>query len=63
MKGALRAGLEFVVGDDGLVAVGIALALGGAGALARAGADPWWLVLVAVPLVLGWSLLRASRRS
>lgn len=63
MRAALRAGLEFVVGDDALVAVGIALMLCGAGALARAGMDPWWLVLVAVPLVLGWSLLRASRPS
>lgn len=63
VRRALRAGLELVAGDDALVAGGIALTLGGAGALARAGVDPWSLVLVAVPLVLGWSLRRAGRKA
>lgn len=61
MTRAVSAVVDFVVGDDVGVAVGVALTLGAAAAFARAGLDPWWLLPVAVPLVLGWSLRRAGR--
>ena len=54
--------VDFVVGDDPRVAVGIALALAVTGAAVRAGFDPWWLVTAAVPLVVGGSLRRATRK-
>lgn len=53
--------IAFVVGDDVRVAVGVLAMLGAAAGAVRAGLDPWWLVPVAVPLVLGWSLRRATR--
>jgi hydrogenase/urease accessory protein HupE len=50
---------EFVVGDDWLVAVLIAVAIGVTAALAHSGVSAWWLMPVAVVLVLWLSLRRA----
>lgn len=47
---------SFIVGDDWLVAAGIALALG-----ATALVEAWWLLPLAVAVVLAGSLVRASR--
>jgi hypothetical protein len=52
---------DFVVGDDWRVAVGIAVALVVTDALARRSDDVWWLLPVAVALVLAASLWRAVR--
>ena len=52
---------DFVVGDDWLVAAGVALALGLTYVLAHNGVNAWWLLAVAVPLVLGFSLWRETR--
>ena len=62
MRRVVGAVIDFVVGDDALVAAGVAVAL----ALAWAGvrlfdADPWWLLALAVPAVLAGSLRRAVR--
>jgi hypothetical protein len=52
---------SFVVGDDWLVAAGIAVALGVTALLARHDVDAWWLMPVAVVIVLAGSLRRATQ--
>jgi hypothetical protein len=52
---------DFVVGDDWRVAAGVAVALGISAALAAAGAPAWWLLPLAVALLLYVSLRRAAR--
>ena len=47
---------DFVVGDDWVAAAGVVLGLALTAALAA-----WWVLPVAVALVLGVSLARASR--
>ena len=54
---------DFVVGDDWRVAAGVALALGLTSLLTHEGVDAWWLLPVAVALLLAGSLLRAVGRS
>jgi hypothetical protein len=52
---------DFVVGDDWTVAVGVVIALAGTALLAGGGIAAWWLLPLAVVLLLGLSLRRASR--
>jgi hypothetical protein len=52
---------DFVIGDDWLVAVLVVVAIGATAALAGAGVTAWWLLPLAVPLVLWLSLRRAIR--
>jgi len=52
---------DFVIGDDWLVAALVAAAIAATAALAAAGVAAWWLLPVAVPLVLWLSLRRAIR--
>ena len=52
---------EFVIGDDWRVAAFVAVAIGATAALAAANVAAWWLLPVAVPLVLWISLRRAIR--
>jgi hypothetical protein len=52
---------DFVVGDDWTVALGVVIALALTAALAGAGVAAWWLLPLAVVLLLGVSLRRASR--
>jgi hypothetical protein len=52
---------EFVIVDDWLVAVLVAAAIGATAALAAAGVTAWWLLPLAVLLVLWLSLRRAIR--
>jgi hypothetical protein len=54
---------DFVVGDDWRVAVGVAVMLGLIYLVSRTSAAAWWIAPVAVTLLLGWSLARATRRS
>ncbi len=56
-----RAVWEFVVGDDPLTALGVAGALCLTAAVAGAGASAWWIMPIAVVLLLALSLWRASR--
>ncbi|MES1247698.1 MAG: hypothetical protein ABUS54_08500 [Actinomycetota bacterium] len=58
----LRFWWDFVVGDDWRAALGIAVAIGAAAAIVAAGIDAWWLIPVAVALVLAESLRRATAR-
>jgi hypothetical protein len=50
----------FIVGDDWRVAAGVALALGVTALLAHEGLNAWWLLPVAVAVVLAASLRRAT---
>jgi hypothetical protein len=52
--------VDFVVGDDLWVAVGILVAIGATALADHAGLDAWWLLAAAVPLVVGASVFRAA---
>ena len=52
---------DFVVGDDWRVAAGIGVAIVITWVLVDRGVDAWWLLPVAVPLVLAQSLGRTVR--
>jgi hypothetical protein len=54
---------DFVVGDDPRVAAGLAVALGLTWLLEHEDVSAWWLLPVAVALLLADSLRRDSRRS
>jgi hypothetical protein len=54
---------NFVVGDDWRVAAGLAVALGLTWLLERNDVSAWWLLPVAVGLVLAESLRREARKS
>ena len=51
---------DFVVGDDWRAALGIVVAIAATAILAVAGVNAWWLMPVAVAVVLWLSLLRAA---
>lgn len=59
MRRALLAIVDFVVGDDLRIAVGVVVSLALAAAAEHAGFNTWWLLPLAVPAVLGASLRRA----
>ena len=52
---------DFIVGDDWVVAVGVVAALALSALLARSGIQAWWVMLIAVLLLLSISLWRATR--
>jgi hypothetical protein len=52
---------DFVVGDDWAVAAGVAVGLGLTALLAHRDIAAWWVLPVAVVLVLVVSLRRATR--
>jgi hypothetical protein len=54
---------DFVVGDDWRVAAGVALALIATWVLAREGDEAWWLLPVAIAVVLALSVWRVARRA
>ena len=54
---------DFVVGDDWRAAAGVVLALAATAALVAAGVNAWWLMPLAVAVVLGLSLRREALRS
>ena len=52
---------NFVIGDDWLVAVLVVLAIAATAILAAGNIAAWWVLPLAVPLVLWLSLRRAIR--
>ena len=54
---------DFIVGDDWRVAAGIACALALTAVLTHQGLSAWWLLPLAVAVLLGRSLQRAARQS
>lgn len=53
---------DFVIGDDWRVAVGVVVAFAATYGVARGGTAAWWIVPVAVALLLPMSLWSAIRR-
>ena len=62
LRGFLGFVYDFVVGDDPLIAVVIALALATTAVIAGSGAAAWWVMPAAVLAVLTFSVLHASPR-
>jgi len=54
---------DFIVGDDWTIAAGVVAGLALAGLLARRGVDAWWLMPLAVTVVLAISLWREVRQA
>jgi hypothetical protein len=55
---------EFIVGDDWISALGVVVALGVTAAIAASSASAaWWVMPVAVLVLLAFSLHRAARRA
>jgi hypothetical protein len=53
---------DFVIGDDWLVAAGVAVALALTYALSRTAVPAWWLLPLFLVVLLPLSLWRARRR-
>ncbi|HWF34310.1 MAG TPA: hypothetical protein VG295_03035 [Solirubrobacteraceae bacterium] len=62
VKAAALAVWDFVVGDDPLVALGVAVAIAVTALVADSGVAAWWVLPVAVTVLLLDSLRRAARR-
>ena len=54
---------DFIVGDDWMIAAGVVLALAVSAVLARHYVNAWWVMLVAVVVLLAASLWRETRPS
>ena len=54
---------EFIVGDDWAIAVGVVGGLVLSGVLAQRGLDVWWLMPLAVTILLAVSLWREVRQA
>jgi hypothetical protein len=52
---------DFVVGDDWRIAAGVALALGLTALIAGTSVAAWWIMPVAVAMLLAVSVIRATR--
>lgn len=52
---------DFIVGDDWRIAVGVAIALGITAIVAGTDVVAWWILPVAVAVLLGYSVWRAAR--
>jgi hypothetical protein len=53
---------DFVIGDDWLVAAGVVISLAITYSLSRTAVPSWWLVPLALVVLLPVSLWRATRR-
>ncbi len=60
LQGLLTFVWEFVVGDDWVIAIGVVAALGFT-ALIADGRAAWWVMCLAVGLLLAFSVWRAAR--
>jgi hypothetical protein len=54
---------EFVVGDDWRAALGVVVALAITALIATTSVSAWWIMPVAVVVLLGLSIRRAARES
>jgi len=63
LRSFLRFWYNFIVGDDWTVAAGVILTLAATAVLAHAHVPAWWLLPVAVVVILAQSLIRTARTS
>jgi hypothetical protein len=63
LRGFLAFWYDFIVGDDWRIAVGIAAALALTCGVSRSTGDVWWIVPMAVAMLLPFSVWRAVRAS
>jgi hypothetical protein len=63
LKNFLRFWYDFIVGDDWMVAAGVAMALIVSTALAQSDLNAWWVLLMAVVVLLTASICREAHRS
>ena len=64
VQGFFRFWYDFVVGEDWRVAFGVTASLGlTAGLHHRSGATAWWILPIAVGLLMCTSVFRVARRS
>ncbi|HEU0238469.1 MAG TPA: hypothetical protein VFR11_04225 [Micromonosporaceae bacterium] len=63
LRGFLLFWYDFVVGDDATIAAGVVVAIALTAVLAHQDVVAWWLLPVAVALLLAASLHRAARTS
>ena len=61
LPGIVRFVVDFVVGDDWRVAIGVAIAIGAAAGLVDGDVTAWWFLPLAVLAILWLSLRRATR--
>ncbi|MGA3362187.1 MAG: hypothetical protein ABSD82_09165 [Solirubrobacteraceae bacterium] len=61
LRSVLQGVLQFVVGDDWRIALGIVIALAVTALVATSALAAWWVLPLAVLAVLGDSLRRAAR--
>lgn len=61
MRRAWQGIVDFVVGDEPLIAVAVVLLVAAAAVGAQLGDDAWWVLPAGVPAALWLSLLRARR--
>jgi hypothetical protein len=54
---------DFVIGDDWLIAAGVVVALTITALVGTTGVAGWWIVPVAIVILLPLSLWRATRQS
>jgi hypothetical protein len=63
LKNFLLFWYDFIIGDDWMIAAGVMMALLVSAALAHRDLNAWWLMLMAVVIVLATSLWRETHRS
>jgi hypothetical protein len=63
VRGIGRFVVDFVVGDDWRVALGVAVAIGAAAGLVDGNVSAWWFLPLAVLAILWLSLSRETRRA
>jgi hypothetical protein len=63
LKAFLGFWYDFVVGDDWRVAVGVVAALGSTYVLSMTSIPVWWILPIAVTVLLPYSVWRVARRA
>jgi hypothetical protein len=63
VKAFLRFWYDFIIGDDWVIAVGVVTALGLTALIADRGVTAWWVMPVAVIVLLAGSVRRGLRES
>lgn len=63
LKNFLLFWYDFIVGDDWTIAAGVVLALVVLAVLAHSGIHAWWVMIVAVVVMLAVSLWRETRHA